>query len=218
MHLQKTAQQVVHSQCRCQPVPCCSTSRLSLARQPALVSQDFVCSSHMPESIVSSNAYCTNSQSSRSRQLQPPSTQHRRRCSVVTAAAAAADGFADNSHSHGNIWSHSPALLKQVQDFVSAQYLPIALVCALTLGAVNPSLGLAASKMHIPALATFGIFTVQVNADTSEDSDVYLASLVGHYSLATDTLHCKSAGEQHHALTLCNAQHLTMPVRQSNVV
>lgn len=75
---------------------------------------------------------------------------------LASAAAAAADGFADagsSSHAH---------LLQQIQQFISAQYLPIALLCALTLGAVNPSLGLAASKMHIPALATFGIFVVQV--------------------------------------------------------
>jgi hypothetical protein len=44
---------------------------------------------------------------------------------------------------------------------VSAQYLPLALLSALTLGAVQPSWGLAASRMHIPALATFGIFLVQ---------------------------------------------------------
>lgn len=44
---------------------------------------------------------------------------------------------------------------------MSAQYLPLALLSALTLGVAQPSWGLAASKMHIPALATFGIFLVQ---------------------------------------------------------
>jgi hypothetical protein len=46
--------------------------------------------------------------------------------------------------------------------FVEKQYLPIALLSALALGAANPAPGLAAAKMHIPALATFGIFIVQV--------------------------------------------------------
>jgi hypothetical protein len=174
MQLQRTTQQAVHPQCRCQPVPCCSTSRLLLARQPALVPHDPTtvsnCSNRSSASARFSPADCISSQPSWPCQLQPCSTQHRHRCRVVTAAAAAADGFADGSHSHGRIWSHSPALLKQVRDFVSAQYLPIALVCALTLGAVNPSLGLAASKMHIPALATFGIFTVQVRADGIDKS------------------------------------------------
>lgn len=170
MHMLRATQQVVHSQCHCQPVPCCSTSRLSLARQPALVFNASVSSSQVIHTTRIPPADCTIGQPSRLRQLQPPSTKHscRHRCSVVTAAAAAAGGFADGSHSHGDIWSQFPALSKQVLDFVSAQYLPIALVCALTLGAVNPSLGLAASKMNIPALATFGIFTVQVRADITE--------------------------------------------------
>lgn len=46
--------------------------------------------------------------------------------------------------------------------FVEKQYLPIALLTALALGAANPAPGLAAAKMHIPAVATFGIFFVQV--------------------------------------------------------
>lgn len=81
-----------------------------------------------------------------------------RRAGVVTSAAAAGH-FADDSNHH--LWTDTHTLSQQLRDFVTAQYLPIALICALSLGAVNPSLGLAASKMHIPALATFGIFVVQ---------------------------------------------------------
>jgi hypothetical protein len=51
---------------------------------------------------------------------------------------------------------------RAVISFVDKQYLPIALLSALAVGAANPAPGLAAAKMHIPALATFGIFIVQV--------------------------------------------------------
>jgi hypothetical protein len=50
-----------------------------------------------------------------------------------------------------------------VLTFLEKQYLPIALLSALALGAANPAPGLAAAKMHIPAVATFGIFIVQVS-------------------------------------------------------
>lgn len=83
----------------------------------------------------------------------------------AAAAAAGAGRFADDDH-NGSFWgsssTHSAAAhVQQLREFVSAQYLPLALLSALTLGAVQPSWGLAASKMHIPALATFGIFLVQ---------------------------------------------------------
>jgi hypothetical protein len=81
---------------------------------------------------------------------------------VASAASAAAAGDFADGHS-SPLWGfETQSLAQKLREFVSAQYLPIALVSALTLGAVNPSLGLAASKMHIPALATFGIFMVQV--------------------------------------------------------
>uniref|UniRef100_A0A383W3M5 Bile acid:sodium symporter n=1 Tax=Tetradesmus obliquus TaxID=3088 RepID=A0A383W3M5_TETOB len=55
----------------------------------------------------------------------------------------------------------SASWVPAVIAFVEKQYLPIALLSALALGAANPVPGLAAAKMHIPALATFGIFFVQ---------------------------------------------------------
>lgn len=90
---------------------------------------------------------------------------------VASAASAAAAGDFADGHS-SPLWGlETQSLAQKLREFVSAQYLPIALVSALTLGAVNPSLGLAASKMHIPALATFGIFMVQVRFT---DVDVFL--------------------------------------------
>lgn len=122
-----------------------------------------VASAHSVSTITSSSLNSSSHHSSACRPITCTSphdcssnSTEGRRAVLASAAAAAADGFADagsSSHAH---------LLQQIQQFISAQYLPIALLCALTLGAVNPSLGLAASKMHIPALATFGIFVVQV--------------------------------------------------------
>lgn len=174
--MQRCTQQIMNWQCHCQPVPCCSTSRLPLARQKSLVPHhNTVSSSKVVYINLKSPSNCSSSSLSSSLcQLHSPSVKHRQRRSVVTAAAAAAGDFADSSSSHGSIWDQAPGLLKQVQDFVSAQYLPIALVCALTLGAVNPSLGLAASKMHIPAVATFGIFTVQVRADIAAQYHMFV--------------------------------------------
>jgi len=100
--------------------------------------------------------------SSRSRCCSSPqlTTTQQRHHRVATSAAAAAGGFTDDHRSDFWTWIH--VLPHHIRQIVSSQYLPIALVCALALGAVNPSLGLAASRMHIPALATFGIFVVQV--------------------------------------------------------
>jgi hypothetical protein len=67
-----------------------------------------------------------------------------------------------------------------VVTFVEKQYLPIALLSALALGAANPAPGLAAAKMHIPALATFGIFIVQVGAAcAAQQSKGQLSCLMG---------------------------------------
>lgn len=91
----------------------------------------------------------------------PSNSRPSRQRVVTSAAAAAAGGFADDHHHSGRLWSEPHSLARQLREFVAAQYLPIALMCALTLGATYPSLGQAAAKMHIPALATFGIFLVQ---------------------------------------------------------
>lgn len=109
----------------------------------------------------------------------PAQRQHFRRPGqrLVTSAAAAAGGFADDHSSR--VWSTPHPLAQQLREFVAAQYLPIALVCALTLGAVNPALGLAASKMHIPALATFGIFMVQVRPSQTKAKALSMCGLGG---------------------------------------
>jgi hypothetical protein len=99
-----------------------------------------------------------SSSSSHRRSTETPQLPEQR--GAVVTSAAAAGHFADGSDEQ-HLWHDTHALSQQLREFVSAQYLPVALVCALILGAVNPSLGLAASKMHIPALATFGIFMVQ---------------------------------------------------------
>jgi hypothetical protein len=55
------------------------------------------------------------------------------------------------------------ASLTAVQGIISAHYLPIALLCALLLGAAWPAAGVAASALHIPAIVTFCIFVLQVS-------------------------------------------------------
>lgn len=67
-------------------------------------------------------------------------------------AAAAAGGFAGDNR----LPAVSMDWIKPVLQFAQAQYLPIALISALLLGASCPSLGLAAAKMHVPAVATRG--------------------------------------------------------------
>lgn len=142
-------------QCICPPTPCCSNRPWPVFKpasfRPAALNSLFnQCASKANHFHP---AYSTRSKSTD----PPPSPGHR---DVVVTSAAAAGQFADGSDGQ-HFWNDSQAVAQQLKAFLSAQYLPIALVCALTLGAVNPSLGLAASKMHIPALATFGIFTVQ---------------------------------------------------------
>jgi hypothetical protein len=85
-----------------------------------------------------------------------------RRQRLAPLAAAAADGFA---HRTGTSAGGLPApLLSWIQataKFMESQYLPIALVSALLLGASYPAVGLEAAKLQVPAVATFGIFIVQ---------------------------------------------------------
>eukprot|EP00878_Enallax_costatus_P028780 GHUV01031122.1.p1 GENE.GHUV01031122.1~~GHUV01031122.1.p1 ORF type:complete len:337 (+),score=111.54 GHUV01031122.1:130-1140(+) len=71
-----------------------------------------------------------------------------------TACTAAARGGAGAEGS-----SSSP--FDPVFGFLSAHYLPVALLTALLLGASFPSLGVAAAGLQIPAITTFGIFVVQ---------------------------------------------------------
>lgn len=77
---------------------------------------------------------------------------------------AAAVGFADAGGAGSLPLPSLGSLLRPLAKFFEAQYLPVALVSALVLGATNPSLGLAAAGMQVPAVATFGIFLVQVGA------------------------------------------------------
>lgn len=81
---------------------------------------------------------------------------------AIAASAAAGSGFNDGAYSLHKPDCGMAELWAAVKAFIEAQYLPIALLSALALGASYPSLGLAAAKMHIPAVATFGIFLVQV--------------------------------------------------------
>lgn len=74
------------------------------------------------------------------------------------AAAHGCIGAGDSSYGSRN----ATVSLKSALEFLEAQYLPIALLSALALGALHPTPGLAAANMQIPAIATFGIFLVQV--------------------------------------------------------
>ncbi|GBF96502.1 hypothetical protein Rsub_09844 [Raphidocelis subcapitata] len=92
----------------------------------------------------------------------PPRTPRPRPRAAPVAAAAAAASAADGFGAHGGLpAARLRGALARVAAFVESQYLPIALVSALALGAAYPGPGLEAAKLHVPALATFGIFTVQ---------------------------------------------------------
>ena len=82
------------------------------------------------------------------------------------ALAAAADGHLGAASTNKSpSYNHlvPPGLLKQLVTCLKSQYLPIVLISALVFGACNPGPGLAAAKMNIPSLATFGIFLVQAS-------------------------------------------------------
>lgn len=80
----------------------------------------------------------------------------------VAAAATGNDSSKGPSSSHGakvgaEKWQ------KAVKNTLQTHFLPIALCSALLLGVTFPQLGLAAAKLHIPIVTTFGIFVIQVS-------------------------------------------------------
>eukprot|EP00882_Tetradesmus_deserticola_P007536 GHRQ01007936.1.p1 GENE.GHRQ01007936.1~~GHRQ01007936.1.p1 ORF type:complete len:397 (+),score=77.04 GHRQ01007936.1:714-1904(+) len=120
-------------------------------------------SSKVPPPVVTGNSRCPAKQLARAEQVNPLHQLQVRRCHpgcrgrghrLLVATASAAAGSAGSQG--------GPSALKlQLLALLQAHYLPLLLVTALLLGAVWPSLGVAAAKLQIPALTTFGIFVVQ---------------------------------------------------------
>lgn len=188
MHLLKAFTPTASPCCPFQRQVFCSKAHLRSQSRPFAGTADARAYNYSSRDCITSATNSSSSSSccsSSSRCCSSPQLTTRRRHSVATSAAAAAAGGFTDDHSN-DFWTRIHVLAHHIREIVSSQYLPIALVCALTLGAVNPSLGLAASKMHIPALATFGIFVVQVRTQQPNYGTLLAIALLGMHPINCD--------------------------------
>jgi len=96
------------------------------------------------------------------------SLRPRRRATAAAAGSAAAAGGAAGSGggsgapaaagSSGGALASAAAAARR---FLADQFLPVALLCALALGALAPATGLAAASVHLSLFTTFSIFVIQ---------------------------------------------------------